>query len=62
MPDADGTIRGPEYDVREVGGGRRIYRAKRLATGNWLVVDKSSGTRQTINNEDFCNGYERMPA
>lgn len=61
MQEDEGTIRGPEYDVREVGGGRRIFSAKRLSSGNWLLVEKSGASRRTINHEDFSKGYERVP-
>lgn len=61
MPDDAGTTRGQECDVREVGGGRRIFKANRLSSGNWLLVEKGGANRRTINNEAFCNHYERVP-
>jgi hypothetical protein len=60
MPDDEETIKGPAFDVREVGG-RRIYTAQRLSSGNWLLVETNNASRRTINNDEFCRGYERVP-
>ncbi len=60
MHDEDATTRGTEFEVTEVGG-RRVFKARRLGTGNWLLVEGNGLSRRTINNEDFNKGYERVP-
>jgi hypothetical protein len=60
MPGDDETIKGPVYRVLETGG-RRIFNAQRLSSGNWLLIEPSGASRRTINNEEFSKGYERIP-
>jgi len=60
MPDGGGTIRGSIF-VRETAGGRRLFKAERLRSGNWLLVETSGASRRTVNHDDFCVAYEKVP-
>jgi len=57
MPDAEGAI---EFHVNEIGG-RRLFKARRLSSGNWLLVETNGMSRRTITHADFTRGYERTP-
>jgi hypothetical protein len=59
MQDGDPTTRRELIEVREFNG-RRIYTARRLRSGNWLLIETDGSTRRTINNEEFARGYERI--
>lgn len=61
MSDEDATIKGPVIDVREFGG-RRLFKAERLSSGNWLLVEFNGASRRTINHDEFLKGYERISA
>lgn len=41
--------------------GHRLYRAKRLSSGNWLILDPANKDRRTITNGEFLANYERVP-
>lgn len=61
MSEDESTIKGPTWLVRELAGGRRIYIAQRLSSGNWLLVERNGASRRTINHEEFSKGYENVP-
>lgn len=60
MQEEDETTNGPIYFVRELGG-RRVYKAQRLSSGNWLLIETNGASRLTVNNQRFSGGYERVP-
>lgn len=57
MPDEDKTTKNPSFEVREFGG-RRIYRAQRLDSGQWLLVDTDSASCRTVTNDELGKNYE----
>lgn len=41
--------------------GYRIYRCKRLTTGNWNVTNDEGTESRTVTHEEFLKHYERLP-
>ena len=60
MQDGAERTSGQAFIVREVGG-RRIFKAQRFSSGNWLLVEVNNTSRRTINHEDFMSKYEKVP-
>jgi len=59
MPEDDETTNA-DVEVREVGGGRRLFKAQRLSSGNWLLIESHNASRRTVNHEEFTGSYERV--
>lgn len=58
IPEKHGEYRKPGVLVRY---GHRLYRATRLSSGNWLVVNSDGTDRRTITNAEFQGNYEKVP-
>ena len=41
--------------------GNRVFRAKRLTSGNWMVSNDEGTEKRAITHDEFQNNYERLP-
>jgi hypothetical protein len=60
MLDEEGMTRKRIVEAREIGG-RRLFKAERLSSGNWLLIESNGISRRTITNDEFLSKYERVP-